>query len=107
MAKQPEVALIKDKLKEQKEFQQVSPMCNHFETNPDFTGIARSVKCYLNNGHNNFQILTLHVEKGKVVKCDYSDPYANFEAIARLELWNELAMINLNLNWKEGETFKK
>lgn len=82
-------------------------MTNETVINPEFTGLARSVQCYFNQGHNNFRILTLHVVKGKVTRMDLSDPYANFEAITRLEHWNEISVINLNNNWEHGKTLSK
>lgn len=67
-----------------------------------FTGLARSVICY--NTHKrfrNFKIVTLHIEKDRVVKCEYSDPYASFEAISLLELWNERSILHLNNTWRD------
>jgi hypothetical protein len=73
-----------------------------------FTGIARSVECYNTNGQfRNFRIVTLHLEEGVVKKATRSDPYASFEAISRLELWNELAVINLNNNWSDGKALSR
>ena len=72
-----------------------------------FTGIARSVQAFDNQGFKNFRILTLHIKDGIVEKIDYSDPYANYEAIARLEITNENAVHNLNANWKSGATLVK
>ncbi len=82
-------------------------MVNHIRIGSDFTGIARSIECFDNQGFNNFRILTLYVTKGSVTKIDVSDPYANFEAVSRLELWNDIAMINLNMHWKHGKTLMK
>lgn len=72
-----------------------------------FTGVARSVEAFDNQGFRNFRILTLHLENGMVMKIHYSDPYASFEAIARMELWNEMSILNLNNNWKNGATLVK
>lgn len=77
-----------------------------FRTIP-FTGVARTVEAYDNQGFRNFKILTLHILKGMVVKIDYSDPYANFETIARMELANEQSILHLNNNWKSGRTLEK
>jgi F420-dependent methylenetetrahydromethanopterin dehydrogenase len=73
----------------------------------DFTGVARSVECFNNQGFSNFRIITLHIKNGKVERKEFSDPYASFEAISRLELVNELAMLNLNNNWASGKTLSK
>jgi hypothetical protein len=73
----------------------------------DFSGIARSIQCYLNNGFNNFRILTLHIEKGKVKTVDYSDPYASFEALVKMELANELSLMHLGNRWADGKTLEK
>ncbi len=69
-----------------------------------FTGIARSVEAFDNQGFRNFRILTLHIEDGGVTKIERSDPIASFEAIAKLELTNELAVIHLNNTWTNGKT---
>lgn len=74
---------------------------------PDFTGVARSVQAFDNQGFRNFKILIIHIEHGMVNKIDYSDPYANFEAISRMELSNEIAVHNLNDNWVNGKTLSK
>ncbi len=74
----------------------------------DFTGVARSIQCYLNNGEfKNFRILTLTINKGKVTKVHYSDPYASFELIAKLEFANEMAMLALNNTWEDGKIIFK
>ena|SRR6478735_9136596 len=72
-----------------------------------FTGIARSVECFDNQGFRNFRIVTLHLLNGKVVKADYSDPYASFEAISRMEMANEVSVHHLNNTWKDGEALSK
>lgn len=84
-----------------------SGMQNHTVPDPEFTGVARSVVCFHNQGHNNFRILTLYIEKGKVVKMDVSDPYAQWEAIQQLERWNSSSLFHLNLNWKDGGAWSK
>lgn len=86
---------------------QSSKLCNHYEYEPDFTGLARSVRCFRNNGHPNFQIVTLHIKQGVVERCDYSDPYASFELDDQLMKATIESSLNLNNNWKEGECFKK
>lgn len=74
----------------------------------DFSGVARSVQCFLNNNQFlNFRILTLHIQKGKVTKVEYSDPYAHFEANARMELANEMSLMHLNNHWEDGKTLEK
>lgn len=73
----------------------------------DFTGLARSVEAFDNQGFRNFRIVTLHIVHGMVEKAEYSDPYANFETISRMELWNEMGILNLNNNWKPGATMVK
>lgn len=82
-------------------------MLNHTVMNPEFTGIARTVECYMNQGYNNFRVLTLHIEKGKVMKMDVSDPWANFETAAILENVSHISMIHLNNSWKDGKSFDK
>jgi len=82
-------------------------MKNSTVYNPLFTGLARSVECYDNQGFKNFRILTLHLEQGKVVKMERSDAWANFECGAILEHVNHVSLIHLNNEWTEGEAFKK
>jgi hypothetical protein len=72
-----------------------------------FSGIARSVECFDNQGFRNFKIVTLHLVNGRVVKSEYSDPYASFEAISRMEMANEVSIHHLNNTWKSGETLSK
>jgi hypothetical protein len=74
----------------------------------DFTGVARSIQCFLNNNQfKNFRIMTLHIDKGKVKKIDYSDPYASFEALVKMELANELGLIHLNNVWNDGKILER
>lgn len=73
----------------------------------DFTGIARSVECFNNQGFRNFRIVTLTVVRGKVERQEYSDPYASFETISQMELANELSIIRLNSAWEAGKTLGK
>lgn len=82
----------------------------HKETYEDamkFTGVARSVEAYDNQGFNNFRIVTLHIENGVVVKVHKSDPYQNFELIAMNELVTEKSIINLNNNWADKKVLSK
>lgn len=72
-----------------------------------FSGIARSIIASDNNGFPNFKIVTLFIEKGKVVKTEYSDPYANFEAGSIIDLANDNALMNLNNTWVHGKAFQK
>ncbi len=77
------------------------------KSEPQFTGVARSVEAFDNQGFRNFRILTLHIKDGKVIKTDRSDAYANFECIARMEIWNEMSIIHLNNTWQNGKTLSK
>lgn len=74
---------------------------------PPFTGIARTAQCYENNGHRNFRIVTLHIEDDIVVKTVYSDPYAQWEAISRMDLWNANSMLSLNDSWVDKKALQK
>lgn len=78
------------------------------ETKSDlkFSGVARSMQCFDNQGFRNFRIVTMEIKNGVVVSVAYSDPYASFEAISMMELWNEKSALNLNNNWKDGDTLK-
>lgn len=77
-----------------------------FETLP-FTGVARSMECVLWNGFNNFYIVTLTIEDGQVVKKTYSEPYAMFECIARLEMAVHHSGLHLNGRFAPGTTWDK
>lgn len=72
-----------------------------------FSGVARSVEAYDNQGFRNFRILTLTLENGGVVKIERSDPYASFEAIAKMELLNMDSVLHLNNTWAAGKTLSK
>lgn len=82
-------------------------MVNSTELNPDFTGLARSIICVNNQGFNNFQICTLYIEKGVVVKIEKSDMWANFETIAMMDLINHYSMIHLNGVFEHGKALQK
>lgn len=82
-------------------------MINHIVINPDITCVSRTMKCVRQHGFNNFQILTLHIEKGKVIKMDVSDSYASFEARDKLEFWNCISFENQNCNWNQDRTWTK
>lgn len=73
----------------------------------DFTGVTRSMICIDNFGNRNFNVLTIYIEKGQVVKIDLSDPYVVWEAISKMNHWSELAGLNLNSNWAIGKTLTK
>lgn len=83
------------------------------ESNPTFaplpgeelSGVARSIVCFNHNGWPNYRIATVTINKGKVTKVNYSDPFANFEAIAKLEYMNEISMIRLNNAWLDGRAW--
>lgn len=78
------------------------------EFNVKFTGAARSLQCFMNNGQFlNFRILTLHIENGSVKRIDYSDPYASFEALTKMELANELSLMRLNDQWEDKKCMAK
>lgn len=76
------------------------------ETN-NFTGVARSVQCFWKNGHDNFRIVSLYIENGKVVKSVYSDPFATFELGDKLNLMNDKATISLSMCWEELKALQK
>ncbi len=73
----------------------------------EFTGVARTVVCHMQQGHNNFKIVTLHIEDGIVIKKEVSDPYASFEAISRLEVQCHEATLNLNSGYENGIAWRK
>jgi len=81
-------------------------MKNETILSPSFTGIARSVVCIENQSFKNFQIVTLHIENGKVTKMELSDKWANFETISILDHVSHLSMIHLNNNWKDGKALE-
>jgi hypothetical protein len=104
MAKKPEIKDTKPK-------ESIDPifahkMRNSIETNPEFTGIARTVVCLNNQGFNNFQILTLTIEKGKVTQLTRSDPWANFETIAILDHVCHLATLHLNDHFEDKKPWE-
>ncbi len=72
-----------------------------------FTGVARSMQCFENQTWRNFKIVTLHIKDGIVENIDYSDPFCNWEAIAKLEVANTISALNLNGAWVHGKTMSK
>lgn len=76
-----------------------------FPTIP-FTGIARSMECVIHNGFNNFYLVTLAMKDGRVVSRTVSDPYASFEAIARMEIEIHKAALNLNTGYANGKAWQ-
>lgn len=74
---------------------------------PPFTGVARSIQCYENNGFRNFRILTLTIEEGRVTHTAYSDPHMQVEALERLDIMNDLGMLNLNMTWQDKKALSK
>lgn len=78
---------------------------NEKETVVPFTGIARSVVCVNNQGFKNLKIVTLYIEDGKVVSKELSDPYVNFEAIARMDIMNTHQTMSLNQAWEDGKAW--
>lgn len=77
----------------------------NFPIEKKFSGVARSVVCYNHNGWNNFRIVTLTLEDGKVVRAHYSDPLASFEAIQKLELANDYSQLRLNAFWEKDKAW--
>lgn len=77
------------------------------ETQNGFTGLAKSVQAFNNQGFPNFRIMTLNLVNGEVVDISYSDAYASFECISKLEVEMEMLTITLNNNWEAGKTWKK
>lgn len=71
-----------------------------------FTGIARTVECYENQGFRNFRVVSLWLKDGVVVKVKKSDPYASFEAGSRLDLANDYSLLSLNTGWADGNVMK-
>lgn len=71
------------------------------------TCVARSFECFDNQGFRNFRVVTLYIEDGVIVKVEKSDPWAQFEAIAKQEVMIEMAMLNLNNNWAPGKCLSK
>lgn len=76
------------------------------EQNPKdraFTGKARSFECYVHEGFKNYRIVTLDIQDGLVIEKTYSDPYASFEANARLELFNTNDFVKLMTKYRAGK----
>lgn len=65
----------------------------------DFTGEVYTLVRRPHNGFANYAIATLTIKNGRVVGQTLSDPYAGFEATARLELANERLLSSLRKNY--------
>lgn len=72
-----------------------------------FTGIAKSVECFWNQGHKNFRIVTLTIVDGLITDTHLSDAYASFEAITKLEQQINSLIIHLNNRWVHGNAWEK
>ncbi len=73
-----------------------------------FTGYARSVECFKHElGFTNFKIVTLKIVDGIVVEKHLSDPYTNWEAIARIEMYAQDATLNLQSGYEHGKAWTK
>ncbi len=73
-----------------------------------FSGLALSVECDLQAGtFNNFRIATLKLDNGILVDKKLSEPYASFEAIARMEIAVNKAVLSLNFEYEDGKAWKK
>ena len=72
-----------------------------------FTGIAKSVECFWNQGHKDFRIITLKIVDGVIVDTHLSDAYASFEAIIKLEQQVNSLIIHLNNHWAHGAAWEK
>ena len=73
----------------------------------EFTGIAKSVECFWNQGHKDFRIVTLKIVDGVIVDTHLSDAYASFEAIIKLEQQVNSLIIHLNNHWVHGAAWEK
>lgn len=72
------------------------------ESMTDFTGIARTLICEMNNGFSNYRILTLHILNGKIVRVVKSDCFASFEVGPKLDIANHSSMASLVNRWSPG-----
>lgn len=55
----------------------------------DFSGTVHTLVYCPHQGFANYAIATLTIVEGLVEKVELSDPYAGFEAMAKMELMNE------------------
>lgn len=80
----------------------------HLKEPIPFTGVARSLECHKHmERFPNFRIVTLEIVDGLVVKKSYSDPYARFDAEARLEIQMVEAGLNLSNHYQDGRAWLK
>lgn len=68
-----------------------------------FTGQVLTVECYKHFEFMNYRIVTLNIENGNVISTKYSQPYASFEAISKLEGINDIAFKDLLETYKNGK----
>lgn len=72
----------------------------------NWSGVARSMQCALQQGtFNNFKLITLTIDNGIVVDRKESEPYASFEAIARMEIEMQSASLHINHDYRDGKTW--
>lgn len=73
----------------------------------EFTGIARSVVCYYNQGNNNYKISTLHIDKGIIKEIKLSDPYRSFELESQLETATKNSLFHIYGNWEDKKVMDR
>lgn len=63
---------------------------------------ARSVICRVNQGFNNFCLVTVTIKDGEVIKYEESPPYASFECLARMEVQAKHDLLKLTQTYTDG-----
>lgn len=68
--------------------------------NPEkFSGIAHTLVYRPHEGFANYAVATLKISEGIVEEITLSDPYAGFEAMAKMELLNEKKLEEMRKNY--------
>lgn len=70
----------------------------------NFSGVMTTIQASKNGDFSNYQIVTAVIESGVVKSLHKSQPYAAFEAMAKLEIQTDRALNRLVNQYKDGLT---
>lgn len=70
----------------------------------NFSGVMTTIQASKNGDFSNYQIVTAVIEDGVVKNLHRSQPYAGFEAMAKLEIQTDRALNRLVNQYRDGRT---
>lgn len=69
---------------------------------PSFTGTVHTIVYKPHQGFADYAVATMTIEDGLIIGTVYSDPYAAFEALAKLELANSRLLEKMRRGYPGG-----